>query len=104
MARYSSLDGQDSPSLGVLSSPQSDQLDSCQEYVMAERIFIVGHGAVTCLGRDMDSTWQGLLGGKSGLRRHPGLGGEAFLQDIAGMVDQLEPDAGTGDRTLSKLS
>jgi 3-oxoacyl-[acyl-carrier-protein] synthase II len=71
---------------------------------MPERVFIVGEGAVTSLGRDMDSTWQGLLSGRSGIRRHPELGSEAFLQDIAGIVADVEPDGGTGDRTLSKLS
>jgi 3-oxoacyl-[acyl-carrier-protein] synthase II len=71
---------------------------------MPERIFIVGHGAVTCLGPDMESTWQGLLSGRSGIRRHAELGVGSFLQDIAGIVEHLEPDAGTGDRTLHKLS
>ena len=71
---------------------------------MTERIFIVGHGAVTCLGGDMDSTWQGLISGRSGIRRHPELNAEAFLQDTAGTVADLEPDGGTGDRTLAKLS
>ena len=71
---------------------------------MAERIFIVGHGAVTCLGPDMDSTWQGLASGRSGIRRVPTFGADSFLQDIAGTVDRLEPDGGTGDRTVSKLS
>jgi 3-oxoacyl-[acyl-carrier-protein] synthase II len=75
-----------------------------QEQVMPERIFVVGHGAVTCLGPDMDTTWQGLVGGRSGIRRHPELGALAFLQDIAGMVDHVDPDAGTGDRTFTKLS
>ena len=59
---------------------------------------------MTCLGRDMDSTWQGLLSGRSGIRRHAELGAESFLQDIAGIVEDIEPDAGTGDRTLHKLS
>ena len=71
---------------------------------MAERIFIVGHGAVTCLGPDMDSTWQGLISGRSGIRRVPAFGADSFLQDIAGIVEPLEPDGGSGDRTLSRLS
>ncbi|MFO0890178.1 MAG: beta-ketoacyl-[acyl-carrier-protein] synthase family protein [Isosphaeraceae bacterium] len=71
---------------------------------MAERIFIVGHGAVTCLGPDMDATWSRLIAGQSGIRRHAQLGPESFLQDLAGLVDELEPDGGTGDRTLVKLS
>jgi 3-oxoacyl-[acyl-carrier-protein] synthase II len=72
--------------------------------MMPERIFVVGLGAVTCLGPDLESTWKGLVAGRSGIRRHPSLTPDAFLQDLAGMVDELEPDAGTGDRTLVKLS
>lgn len=71
---------------------------------MLQRIFIVGHGAATCLGRDMDATWEGLISGRSGIRRRPELAADAFLENIAGMIDHLEPDAGTGDRTLSRLS
>ena len=42
---------------------------------MGERIFVVGHAAVTCLGWDLNSTWRGLIEGRSGIRRHavPGL-------------------------------
>jgi 3-oxoacyl-[acyl-carrier-protein] synthase II len=71
---------------------------------MVERIFVVGHGAVTCLGRDMNTTWRELRAGRSGIRRHAALGADSFLLDIAGMVVDLEPDGGTGDRTISKLS
>ena len=68
---------------------------------MPERIFVVGHAAVTCLGRDMDSTWQGLIEGRSGIRRHAELGSEAFLQDLGGMVEGIGPghrEGGSGDR------
>jgi 3-oxoacyl-[acyl-carrier-protein] synthase II len=71
---------------------------------MSQRIFIVGHGAVTCLGRDMDATWEGLISGRSGIRHNPELAPSAFLEDIAGTIQNLEPDAGNGDRALSKLS
>jgi 3-oxoacyl-[acyl-carrier-protein] synthase II len=71
---------------------------------MPERIFIVGHGAVTCLGRDMDSTWQGLLSGRSGIRRHGALGTESFLQNIAGIIESEELDDEVTDRALHKLS
>lgn len=52
-------------------------------------IEVIGHSAVTCLGRDMDSTWDGLVAGRSGIGRRPELAGESYLQDIAGMVDGL---------------
>jgi 3-oxoacyl-[acyl-carrier-protein] synthase II len=71
---------------------------------MPERIFIVGHGAATCLGPDMDMTWNRLSVGQSGIRRHASLGLDSFLQDVAGLVENVVPDGGTGDRTLVKLS
>ncbi|WP_165221375.1 beta-ketoacyl-[acyl-carrier-protein] synthase family protein [Aquisphaera insulae] len=69
-----------------------------------QRIFVVGLGATTCLGPDLETTWDALLAGRSGIRRHDSLGRDAFLQDVAGMVDGLEPDGGTGDRNVSRLS
>ena len=71
---------------------------------MPERIYVVGHGAVTCLGRDMNATWRGLIAGESGLRRQPTLGRDQFLQDVAGVVDDLDSLALPGDRELSRLS
>jgi len=71
---------------------------------MADRIFIVGHAAVTCLGRDMDATWRGLIEGRSGIRRHPSLGGESFLQDLGGMVDDFGPGSTDEDPAIAKLS
>jgi len=70
---------------------------------MAERIFVVGHSAVTCLGRDMDSTWQGLIGCRSGIRRHPALAGETFLQDLAGLVEDFGPGSASEDPDIAKL-
>lgn len=70
---------------------------------MAERIVVVGHSAVTCLGRDLDATWDGLVAGRSGLRRHDALRPESFLQDVAGLVDDFGPDAPSADSALSRL-
>ncbi len=71
---------------------------------MAERIFIVGHSAVTCLGRDMDATWRGLIEGRSGIRRHAALGGESFLQDLGGIVEDFGPGTESEDPAIAKLS
>ncbi len=71
---------------------------------MGEPIFIVGHAAVTCLGCDMDSTWQGLIAGRSGVRRHAGLGPESFLQDLAGLVEDVGPGTAAEDPAIAKLS
>lgn len=58
---------------------------------MPERIYIVGHSAVTCLGPDIGSTWDALIEGKSGIKRHESLGPEQYLQNIGGMVAPPEP-------------
>ena len=51
---------------------------------MAERIVVVGHAAVTCLGRDMDATWDGLIARPiRASAATPSLGPEPFLQDVA---------------------
>jgi 3-oxoacyl-[acyl-carrier-protein] synthase II len=71
---------------------------------MPERIFVVGHAAVTCLGRDMNSTWQALIEGRSGIRRHPALSGEKYLQDLGGMVDDFGPGSAAEDPAISKLA
>src|SRR5262249_19472449 len=71
---------------------------------MRDRIFIVGHSAVTCLGCDMDSTWRGLIEGRSGIRRHAALGSESFLQDLAGLVEGLGPGTESEDPAIAKLS
>jgi 3-oxoacyl-[acyl-carrier-protein] synthase II len=70
---------------------------------MGERIVVVGHAAVTCLGRDMDATWRGLVAGRSGLRRHATLPPDAFLQDIAGLVGDFGPGSTSEDPAVAKL-
>jgi 3-oxoacyl-[acyl-carrier-protein] synthase II len=74
-----------------------------QEGDMPQRIVVVGHSAVTCLGRDIETTWRRLIAGDSGLRRHPTLPPQAFLQDVAGMVDGLGPGTRDEDLAVAKL-
>jgi 3-oxoacyl-[acyl-carrier-protein] synthase II len=71
---------------------------------MPERIFVVGHGAVSCLGRDMNSTWRGLVDGRSGIRRHAALGSDAFIQNLAGIVEDFGPGSTTEDPAIAKLT
>lgn len=70
---------------------------------MVERIFVVGHGAITCLGRDMDATWSGLLAGRSGLARHASLDPERFLRNVAGMVEGFGPGTPGEEASVSTL-
>ena len=71
---------------------------------MPQRIVVVGHSALTCLGRDMDTTWRGLIAGRSGLRRHAALAPESFLQDVAGMVEGFGPGTAGEDPAVAKLA
>jgi 3-oxoacyl-[acyl-carrier-protein] synthase II len=71
---------------------------------MAERIAVVGHAALTCLGPDMDSTWSGLVAGKSGLRKQSALGAEKYLQDIGGMIEGVGPGTPSEDPAIAKLN
>jgi 3-oxoacyl-[acyl-carrier-protein] synthase II len=71
---------------------------------MTERIAVVGHAAVTCLGRDLDATWTALLAGRSGIRKHPELlPPDRFLQDIAGVVEDFGPGSESEDPAVSRL-
>ena len=70
---------------------------------MPQRIVVVGHSALTCLGRDMDTTWRGLIAGRSGLRRQAALTPELFLQDVAGMVEGFGPGTAGEDPAVVKL-
>lgn len=75
-----------------------------RETIMPERIFVVGTGAITCLGPNLDATWEGLTAGRSGLRRQESLDPERFLQDIAGFADDAPASSRAEDRELARLS
>ena len=71
---------------------------------MTERIAVVGHAAITCLGLDLDTTWNALLAGRSGIKRHSELlPPDKFLQDIAGVVEDFGPGSTSEDPAVSRL-
>jgi 3-oxoacyl-[acyl-carrier-protein] synthase II len=70
---------------------------------MGDRIAVVGHAAVTCLGRDLDATWAGLIEGRSGLRRHAAFDPERYRADVAGLVEGFGPGAADEDPAVAKL-
>src|SRR3954447_20334063 len=77
--------------------------DGEEETRMPERIVVVGHAAVTCLGRDLDATWDGLIAGRTGLRRHEAFARDRYLCDVLGLVDGLGPGTDAEDPALAKL-
>ena len=65
---------------------------------------VVGHSAITCLGRNMDATWANLIQGRSGVRRHPELSPDAFQVDLGGMVADFGPGSESEDPAVSRLA
>jgi len=55
-------------------------------------IVITGIGAVTPVGRDAESTWQGLKAGKSGIQRIDYYDVESFPVQIAGICSDFDPE------------
>jgi len=55
------------------------------------RVVITGLGAVTCLGPDVPALWEGLLQGKSGIRRITQFDASAMPCQIAGEIPEFDP-------------
>jgi 3-oxoacyl-[acyl-carrier-protein] synthase II len=51
----------------------------------------------------MDATWDGLVAGRSGLKRHDALDPERFLRDVGGMVEGFGPGTPNEEPTVAKL-
>ena len=65
---------------------------------MAFDIAITGMGALTPLGAGVDSMWQGLLAGKSGIDRITIFDPSSFPCQIAGEVPDFDPAEAVGSR------
>jgi 3-oxoacyl-[acyl-carrier-protein] synthase II len=51
----------------------------------------------------MDTTWDGLIAGRSGIRRNASLGPDLYLQDVAGTVEDFGPGSMTEDPAVARL-
>ena len=56
------------------------------------RIVVTGLGMVTPLGNDVDSTWQGLLEGKSGINALEHFDVSAFSTRFGGSIKDFDTD------------
>jgi 3-oxoacyl-[acyl-carrier-protein] synthase II len=61
--------------------------------VSARRVVVTGLGAVTPLGNDVPSTWEGLVAGRSGVRRLEDLDPARVPSVIAGQVQGFDASA-----------
>lgn len=57
-----------------------------------KRIVVTGMGAITPLGNDVDSFWEGLLAGRSGIRKLEAFDTEAYPCKVGGEVPDFNPD------------
>jgi 3-oxoacyl-[acyl-carrier-protein] synthase II len=57
------------------------------------RVVITGIGCLSPLGNDLESTWDGLKNGRSGIRRISNIDPEPFECKIAGEVRDFNPDS-----------
>lgn len=60
---------------------------------MSRRVVITGLGAVTPLGNDVDSFWQGIVAGKSGIANVTQLDASAYPSRIGGEVKNFDPES-----------
>lgn len=57
------------------------------------RVVITGISAITPLGLDVKSTWEGIISGKCGIRKITHFDTTGFDTDIAGEVSEFNPEA-----------
>ena len=70
---------------------------------MTRRVYIIGLSAITCVGQDLKTTFQGLVEGRSGIRRHESLPSDRFLQNIAGRIENFEAISQDPNPSLKRL-
>ncbi len=57
------------------------------------RVVVTGMGALSALGSDVASTWDGLIAGRSGIRRIAAFDPSRLTSQIAGEVQDFDPSA-----------
>jgi len=68
-----------------------------------KRVVVTGLGLVTPLGIGVETSWQNLLSGKSGIRRITGFDASAFPTQIAGEVDNFNPEDYIEPKEVKKM-
>ncbi len=58
-----------------------------------KRVVVTGVSAITPLGLDVQSSWEGILAGKCGIRKITSFDTTGFDTDIAGEISDFNPDA-----------
>ncbi len=70
---------------------------------MGRRVVITGMGAITPLGNDVETTWENLLQGKSGVDRISRFDPEGFTTRIAGEIKDFDPNQFIDKREAKRM-
>ena len=68
-----------------------------------KRVVVTGLGLITPLGVGVEASWQNLLNGKSGIRRITSFDVSAFPTQIAGEVDNFNPEDYVEPKEVKKM-
>jgi 3-oxoacyl-[acyl-carrier-protein] synthase II len=68
-----------------------------------KRVVVTGLGLITPLGIGVETSWQNLLSGKSGIRRITSFDASAFPTQIAGEVDSFNPEDYIEPKEVKKM-
>lgn len=71
---------------------------------MSKKVVITGLGAISPLGNDLASTWQGITEGRSGICKITGFDASTFPVQIAGEVKNFSFDAARLPRELNRFA
>ena len=69
----------------------------------SRRVVITGIGLVTPLGTDVNSSWNGLISGRSGIKPITQFNTDTFACKIAGTIDDFTPEKYIDPRDLKKM-
>lgn len=70
---------------------------------MTERVVVTGLGAITPVGNDVESTWTGLVAGRSGIGTIRAFDASPFSTRIAGEVKGFDPAAVVGPKEARRM-
>lgn len=68
-----------------------------------KRVVVTGLGLITPLGIGVETSWQNLVSGKSGIRRITSFDASAFPTQIAGEVDNFNPEEYIEPKEVKKM-
>ncbi len=70
---------------------------------MKRRVVVTGIGVITPLGTGVDKTWQGLLEGRSGIRKITHFDASSYPVQIAGEVPDFDPRDYIEEKEIKKM-